>query len=213
MSVAGGSGPLPGGAMEARVDNYLARVSKGLAGLSREAASEIVEELRSHILEKVAVNGDTTTPAAVEDVLGALGEPEELAAQYMADDLLERAASNRSPRLFFRGLLLWASLSAGGIFVLVGCLVGYFLGAAFLLCAILKPLHPQSAGLWRLPDEAHSYSLRLGFGSVPVVGTELLGWWMVPVGLLLGGGLCLLTTRCALWCARLYRRSHALRRG
>ncbi|MGA7686677.1 MAG: hypothetical protein WCC32_16995 [Terriglobales bacterium] len=212
MSVAGSSDPLPGGAMDARVHDYLARVRKGLAGLSREAASEIVEELRSHILEKAAVNGEAT-PAAVEDVLAALGKPEELAAQYMADDLLERAASNRSPRLFLRGLVLWASLSAGGIFVLIGCVVGYFLGGAFMLCAILKPLHPQSAGLWRLPDEAHSYSLRLGFGSVPAGGTELLGWWMVPVGLLLGGGLCLLTTKCALWCARVYRRSHALGRG
>jgi HAAS domain-containing protein len=212
MSVAGGSGPLPGGAMDARVDDYLARVRKGLAGLSREAASEIVEELRSHILEKAALNGDAT-PAAVEDVLAALGKPEELPAQYMADDLLERAARSRSPRLFLRGLVLWASLSAGGIFVLVGCVVGYFLGGAFLLCAILKPLHPQSAGLWQLPDEAHSYSLRLGFGSVPAGGTELLGWWMVPVGLLLGGGLCSLTTKFALWCARLYRRSHALNRG
>jgi hypothetical protein len=203
---------LPGGAIDARVEDYLARVRKGLAGLSAKAASEIVEELRSHILEKAAPNGDAT-PGAVEDVLAALGKPEELAAQYMADDLLERAASNGSPRLFLRGLLLWASLSAGGIFVLIGCVVGYFLGGAFMLCAILKPLHPQSAGLWQLPDEAHSYSLRLGFGSVPVGGTELLGWWMVPVGLLLGGGLCWLTTQCALWCARLYRRSHALSRG
>jgi uncharacterized membrane protein len=212
MSAAGGSGPLPGGAIDARVDDYLARVREGLAGLSKDAASEIVEELRSHILEKAAVN-DGATPAAVEDVLAALGKPKELAAQYMADDLLERATSNRSPRLFLRGLLLWASLSAGGIFVLAGCVVGYLLGVSFILCAILKPLHPQSAGLWRLPDEAHSYSLRLGFGSVPAGGTELLGWWMVPVGLLLGGGLCLLTTKCALWCARIYRRSHALGRG
>jgi hypothetical protein len=212
MSVAGGSGPFPDGAIDSRVEDFLARLRKGLAGLSSEAASEIVEELRSHILEKTAANGEAT-PEAVEDVLAALGKPEELAARYMADDLLERAASSWSPGLFWRGLLMWASLSVGGIFVLLGCVVGYFLGAAFMLCAILKPLHPLSAGLWRLPGEAHSYSLRLGFGGVPAGGTELLGWWMVPVGLLLGGGLCWLTTRCALWCARLYRRSHAVTRG
>jgi hypothetical protein len=212
MNVAGSSGPWRSGATDPRVNDYLARVRHGLAGLSREAASEIVQELRSHIKEKAAANGDAT-PAAVEDVLAALGKPEDLAARYMADDLLERAATHWSPRIFMRGLLLWASLSAGGIFVLLGCVVGYFLGASFMLCAILKPLHPHSAGLWRLPDEAHSYSLRLGFGGVPAGGAELLGWWMVPLGLLLGGALCWLTTQCALWCARVYRRSHALSRG
>lgn len=204
--------PLSGRTSDARVEDYLARLRKGLAGLSGEAASDIVEELRSHILEKAALTG-AATPAAIENVLAALGSPEELAAQYMADDLLGRAESRRSPVLLVRGLMRWASLSAGGVFVLLGCVVGYFLGAAFMLCALLKPLHPHTAGLWRLADPPDTYSLRLGFGPVPVGGTELLGWWMVPLGLLVGGGLCFLTTQFALWCARQYRRSHALKRG
>lgn len=210
MSMAGS--PLSGRARDARVEDYLARLRKGLAGLSGEAASDIVEELRSHILEKAALTG-AATPAAIENVLAALGAPEDLAAQYMADDLLGRAASRRSPLLLLRGLVRWASLSAGGVFVLLGCVVGYFLGAAFMLCALLKPLHPHTAGLWRLADPPDTYSLRLGFGPVPAGATELLGWWMVPLGLLVGGGLCFLTTQFALWCARQYRRSHALRRG
>jgi hypothetical protein len=224
MSVAGGSGAFSSRAtsgrtessraMDARVEAYLDRLRMALAGLSRDATSEILEELRGHILEKAALNGDNceVTPATIEDVVATLGSPEELAAQYLADDLLERAANSRSPLLFLRGLLRWASLSAGGVFVLLGCLVGYFLGGAFMLCAMLKPLHPQTAGLWRLADGTNSYSLRLGFGGVPA-GTELLGWWIVPLGLLIGGGLCFLTTQFALWCARLYRRSHALSRG
>ena len=211
MSMA--SSPPPPGVTEARVEQYLARLRKGLAGLSREEAADIVEELRGHVLEKAALSGES--PSAIESILAALGSPEELAAQYMADDLLERAASRRSPLLFLRGLLRWASLSAGGVFVLLGCCVGYFLGAAFLLCALLKPLHPHTAGLWRLAAEAdsYSYSLRLGFGPAPAGGAELLGSWMVPLGLLVGGGLCFLTTQVALWCARRYRRSHELRRG
>lgn len=234
MSVAGGPGALPGGAnsrrassggtSDARVDVYLERLRQALAGLSREAASDILEELRGHILERAAPNGENgdggLTPPAVENVLAALGSPEELAAGYLADDLLERASRGWSPLLLLRGLLRWATLSAAGVFVFIGCVVGYFLGGSFMLCAILKPLHPQTAGLWRLADEANSYSfsLRLGFGTVPAGGRELLGWWIVPLGLLIGGGSCFLTTQIALWCARRYRarryrKSHVLSRA
>lgn len=214
MSVAGGSGASSSRAMDARVEDYLERLRKALAGLSREAAFDILEELRSHILEKAASNEDgDITPAAVENALAALGSPEELAAEYMADDLLERASRGWSPVLLLRGLLRWASLSAAGVLVFIGCVIGYFLGGSFMLCAILKPMHPQNAGLWRLADGANSFSLRLGFGTIPAGGTELLGWWIVPLGLLMGGGLCFVTTQIALWCAQRYRRSHVLSRG
>ena len=99
-----------------------------------------------------------------------------------------------------------------GFGVLLACIVGYVLGAAFFLCAILKPFHPQSAGLWMIPGSAGDWelSLRMGFDGAPVNGHELLGWWMIPAGLILGIGLVLLTTRFVLWCARKYRRSRAL---
>jgi hypothetical protein len=201
--------------VDAVVEDYLERLRRALSGLRGETASDIVEELRGHILEKVALDSEAGkfNPAAVENALAALGRPEDLAAQYLADDLLQRAARGWSPLLLLHGLLRWASLSAAGVLVLIGCVVGYFLGGSFMLCAILKPLHPRIAGLWRLADATHSYSLRLGFGSIPAGGTELLGWWIVPLGLLIGGGLCFLTTQIALWCVRRYRRSHALGRG
>jgi hypothetical protein len=96
-----------------------------------------------------------------------------------------------------------------GFFVLIGSLVGYFLGAALILCAVLKPIHPQSAGLWSFHDSSGDLelSLRLGFGSAPAPGHDVLGWWIVPVGLVTGLGLVMLTTRFAIWCVRLYRKS------
>ena len=48
-----------------RVDSYLEKLRKGLAGVSREDAAEIIEELRGHILEKADVGGEIT-PATVE---------------------------------------------------------------------------------------------------------------------------------------------------
>ena len=193
-----------------RIEAYLEKLRKRLAGISREEALDIVRELRSHILEKAAEGGELTAPA-VEATLSAMGSPHELAAQYLADNLLARAAKSRSPIALLHALIRWASLSIAGVFVLLGCLLGYLVGASFVICAILKPLHPRTAGLWKLADD--SYSLRLGFGTIPAFGTELLGWWIVPIGLLAGGGLCLLTSHFALWCARKFRGSHNLPRA
>jgi HAAS domain-containing protein len=204
------------GASEAqeRVDAYLGRLRQLLRGMNAEDAHEIVEELRSHIIDKAAARGQATA-AGVDAALAMLGKPEELASQYMTDDLLARAEVSRSPVRILESLFRWASLSAVGFFVLLSSIVGYFLGGAFMWCAVLKIIHPQTAGLWVLPGGADDYeiSLRLGFASPPVGGRDLLGWWIVPVGLVVGCGLVMLTTRFALWCGGQYRRSLALPAG
>ena len=155
------------------------------------------------------------TVAAVDAALAALGSPQELANEYLTDNLLARAEASRSPVRILQSLFHWASLSVAGFFVLIGSILGYFLGIVFILVAALKPFHPHTAGLWLLPSSAgdFEYSIRLGAGTAPVVGRELLGWWIVPIGLLVGCALLVLTTRFALWCARQYRRSHLLPRS
>ena len=52
-------------------------------------------------------------------------------------------------------------------------------------------------------------SLRLGFGTPPPAAVDVLGFWIVPLGLIAGPMLIALTTRFALWCAR---QARAIRR-
>jgi HAAS len=193
-----------------RIDAYLKQLRKGLRGIGDDDARDIVEELRSHILDKASVGGDINV-ARVEAALAALGTPEELARQYVTDDLLARAEASRSPLLILNSLLRWAGLSVAGAFVLLGTFIGYFLAVVFALVALLKPLHPHTAGLWML--SGNEYSIRLGFAGAPAGAREVLGWWIVPIGLFLGYGLFLLTTRFALWSVRQYRRSRELPHG
>jgi len=199
---------------EEKIESYLKRMQAGLRGLPSEESREIVTELRSHITEKAAAGGEMTV-AAVEAALAGLGSPEELSNEYLTDQLLARAEVSRSPARVLASLLRWSSLSAAGFFVLLGSVVGYFVGSAFVLCALLKPFHPRAAGLWLLPTGGADYelSLRLGFAGAPEGGRELLGWWIVPIGLGVGCLLVVVTTRVALWCGRQYRRSRALPRG
>jgi hypothetical protein len=194
-----------------RVDAYLARLRQRLRGLHDEDVREIVEELRSHIRDKA---GSPMTATEVDSALAALGSPEELASQYLTDDLLARAEVSRSPVRILESLFRWASLSVAGFLVLLGSLLGYFLGVVFILVAALKSFHPRTAGVWLLPSGADDFeiSVRLGFGSAPLGGREVLGWWIIPLGLVLGCALVMLTTRFAIWCVRQYRKSRALPR-
>jgi len=197
-----------------RIDAYLTRLRSRLRGIDEQDIHEIVEELRGHILDKSGVNGEEGTIDKVGETLDALGSPEQLAGEYLTDNLLARAEVSRSPARILGVLFRWASLSMAGFFVFLGSIVGYCLGIAFVLCALLKPIHPQTAGLWIYPTGGEdSVSLRLGFGSAPTDGRDVLGWWIVPIGLVVGCGLVMLTTRFALWCVRHYRHSRIVPRG
>jgi hypothetical protein len=196
------------------MEAYLGQVRRRLRGMNESDIRDIVQELRSHITDRAGGNGQMTA-AGVGDALARLGSPEELASQYLTEDLLSRAEVSRSPIEVLRSLFRWAAFSAAGFIILLGSLLTYFLAAVFIITALVKPFHPQTAGLWIFPDNADGVqiSLRLGFGTPPANGRELLGWWMVPVGLAVGCGLVMLTTRFALWCARRFRKSSALPGG
>jgi hypothetical protein len=193
-----------------KIDAYLSRIHGRLRGMRAEEKREILEELRGHIMDKSAAGG--MTGAAVDAALESLGRPEELAREYITDELIARAEVSRSPLRILDSLFRWASLSIAGFFVLLGSITGYLLGAVFLLVAVLKPFHPETAGLWASRDATGdlSLSVHMGFGYAIVGGREVLGWWIVPIGLLSGCLLMILTTRFGLWCARLYRKSRAL---
>jgi uncharacterized membrane protein len=204
------------GESQQKIEAYLGKLRGRLRGGNDEEVHEIIEELRSHILDKsVGEAGGEITAAGVEAALTALGSPEELASQYLTDNLLARAEVSRSPLQILKGLFHWASLSVAGFFVLMGSLAGYFFGVVFMLVAVAKLFHPHSAGLWTLAKGSGDIemSFRLGFGSPPAGGKDVLGWWIVPIGWVVGCGLVLLTTHVAVWCVRQYRRSRALVRS
>jgi len=196
---------------EQKIDAYLNDVRGRLRGLGEEQSREIIAELRSHIVERASADGSVTNES-VDAGLMAMGSAKQLASEYVTDELLARAEAQRSPFHLLDSLFGWASISVAGFFVTITSLIGYFLGAVFVLVAMLKPLHPADAGLWALRDNTGDLelSVRLGFGSPPTNGHELLGWWIVPLGLLIGCGLVVFTTRFALWCVRIYRRSRLL---
>ena len=197
-----------------KIDAYLSTLRRQLRGMNAEEVRDIVEEIRSHILDKAALATEENASGAIDAALATLGSPEELASQYITDNLLARAEASRSPVRILKSLFRWGSLSVAGFFVLLGSLFGYFFGVVFMLVAVAKLFHPHTAGLWALTTDNGDFALsfRLGFGGVPAGGRDLLGWWVVPIGWFGGGVLVMLTTHIAVWFVQQYRKSLLLPR-
>lgn len=194
------------------VDVYLAELRRQLQRFSDEDANDIVEEIHAHIVDKTS--GDSATDS-VRETLAALGTPEELAGRYRTDGLLRRGQETRSPVVSLRSLFRWATLSVAGLIVFLVSVAGYSLGSGLVVIAILKLIWPRNTGLWveYYPDHTPK-SANMGFGSgndlQPHPGHDVLGWWLVPIGLVVGGGLLFLTFRFGTWCIRRFWRPRAL---
>jgi Protein of unknown function (DUF1700) len=189
------------------VDAYLKSLRRELRELLDEDAEEIVEEIRTHVFDKTS--GDES-PDAVTATLAALGTPQELAERYRTQELLERARLARSPKYVMRAVRRWAGLSVMGLLIFALSAVGYCLGGALFSLGVLKLLHPGTTGVYGTwTDHDRSFNWQSGGPNKP---GELLGWWLVPVGILIGGGLLLLTFRFGNWSIRRFWRPRAWQR-
>src|SRR5580693_7846448 len=96
-------------AAQEKIETYLGTLRTRLRALGNEEVNDIVEELRSHILEKSTVNGELAA-REVDAVIEALGNPHELASEYITHAALARAEVSRSPFQILASLFRWASL-------------------------------------------------------------------------------------------------------
>lgn len=193
---------------QAQIDSFLERLSRELGELPQAEVREIVMELRAHIGERLS-----ETPATgeeVAEVLRRLGTPHGLAAMYLAEAVAARAASARSGVELLRHLSRWARLSLVGAAVLAGVVLGYVIGVSIIISAIMKPFSP-GAGLWLQTDG--SLSLHLGLTRVPIAGRELLGWWIIPLGLTFGVAMFIFTATLGRFAAGYLRQTRSRRRG
>ncbi len=196
------------------IDTYLAALRKELRELMDEDANDIAEEIRFHILDKIE---DGSSSQAIAATLTALGTPKDLAARYRTDELMKRAQSTRSPLLSLHSLFRWAMLSLVGLIVFAASVIGYTLGGILVIIGFYKLIFPRNGGFWFNPRPGgHGIDGEAGFsftsgGPWKHPGHEILGMWLVPIGLILGSGLLLFTFWLGRWCIRKLWRPRALR--
>jgi len=184
---------------QAHLDTYLAQVNRHLHGLSEAEARETLAELRSHVLDRTDGH---LSPAAVEAAITALGSPRDVARMNVTERVASVVETDRSALSVLRATGRLAGLSLFGFFAFLVSLTGYAVAAGFLLAAVVKPFAPERAGLWRIVDPNGGYDYSIGVVSTARPAQELLGWWMIPVGLAVGAGLAYLTWRFGLYSIR-----------
>jgi hypothetical protein len=94
----------------------------------------------------------------VEEVLRRLGPAEELARDYSNGALLRRANRSRSPWFILRATYHWAKTGVQGLTIFLLALIGYACGAAFVICAFLKPLFPGNIGWGQAASTSASHT-------------------------------------------------------
>jgi hypothetical protein len=163
------------------LDIYLRKVRHGLRGLPDDETREIVNELRSHALDQA---GGKLTAASVDATIAGLGPARELAGLYLGERMAERVEVTRSPLLILKTVWWLASVSVGAFTVFMVSLVGYLFAGAFLVIAAVKPFMPERTGLWVWKTNG-DWDFSLGIRE-DNIGHEVLGWWVIPICLVLG---------------------------
>jgi uncharacterized membrane protein len=171
-----------------QMENYLATLRLQLAPLTLGEREEIVMEIVAHVRDSAEQSG-----ASVESVLTRLGPAEELAAQYRDGLLIRRASRSFSPIVLLRATLRLATRSVAWIFVFFLGVFGYAFGAGFVIIAFAKMIVPSHAGAW-VQDGRLSRTSELLYTACRRHAHEVLGLWIIPIGLTAGSLTLLLTT-------------------
>jgi uncharacterized membrane protein len=167
-----------------RLDAYLARLDAALADVPAEERRDILLETRGHVLEQTG-----RTNRGVDAVLAELGAPEEYARRFRpGQDDAEEAAAADEPAPRPGALHDLARLATGGwktlplLFVVA---FWYAIALMWLCVAVLKLLAPSTVGYWMTGPEGHRRFSFIGISPEPRPGTEVVGYALVPIALLL----------------------------
>ena len=163
-----------------RVESYLLQLRAALGRTQELEKAEIISDIRCHIAERVE-ECECPPGEAVTLVLEELGDPESLARTYRAEGLPNRTAISAGAWLLARAVSGRVFAGTGGFFSVLALFVGYSFSLLFLACAGLKPFFPGNIGL------------------VGVGGRDPLGYWNIPLLLVIGLLFFVLTGRFRTW--------------
>lgn len=192
------------------LESYLQTVEEQLRSLPPDDRSEVVRELRSHVLD--STKGELSD-AGIRTALAALGDPLEIARINLHMREVADAVELPKPLTVASALTRVVTLGGRALLTFVFSLMGYGFAGCWLLTAFAKPFVPARVGLWVLPDPTGDLSLSLGRRGAGAVGHDILGWWIIPIGVAVGAVCIVLTYRMGLRFIRQSARSSNIGRS
>ena len=86
--------------------DYMKRIKRATASLSKINQDDIYMEFNSHIFEAIQHKNETNQLDALLDIIEKLGSPEEVLKPLVADKKLEQATKTFNPIHVFKALVL-----------------------------------------------------------------------------------------------------------
>ncbi len=174
--------------------NYLAELKSKLKYLPVPERQETLDELHSDILSELQEQKAENPSMEIKfllSILEKLGKPFEV-----VDEILSKKLTSFQKHYPRRLLTFTCKALLGAVIVSFTSflsLILYFYGFLNLAMAILKPFIPERIGLFIANQSFHSYGILLkssmaGTGTTRIQATsELFGYWIIPIGIILGG--------------------------
>jgi len=162
---------------EQEIDAYVRRLLWALQPLPQEDRLGIASEIHGHLSESAGRGA-----GELDRAIGKLGSPALLARSYVEEYELAGAINRAAPATLLLNLLNRGTRSVAAFFGGVGALCLYLFAASFALIAIAKLIVPSEVGAWVGP---HSFTMGIP-GTPPGGAREVLGYWIVPISVVLG---------------------------
>ena len=119
-----------------RVEEYLSALRNSCTGVPQEEREEFIDEIRSHLLERIELSGPVTAES-LDSILDTTGRPQELAAHLKAQCVLRKTSRSVSPRVLIAGMFRMAATGIAGFLAFLLAAAGYGCAIASVLTVVL----------------------------------------------------------------------------
>ena len=166
--------------------DYIYRAKKTISILSESDKIEMLMEINSHIYEATSANQSSEEIDNLLSVIEDLGSPEEFLVPIVAEKKKLQAQNSFNPKHVWQALRL--NISNGFFYSLLA--LAYLFLSVFVFLSITKLIAPEKTGLFYINGQFKSF----GFVSNTENMTEVLGYWFLPLAILVAFVLYILIT-------------------
>lgn len=163
------------------IDKYLATVGAGLKRLGKDKQGEILAEIRSHLTDRVVQLKQHGSTRPTEDALAAMGDPDEISAQFIEAAVVRSSSHSNFPWVLLRAASRLAFRGLRGALVFAAGLIGYVSAISFMAAAVAKLIAPAKVGFWVGPHTGVVW----GYPGNTSGAVELSGHWFAYISIIL----------------------------
>jgi uncharacterized membrane protein len=170
---------------------YFRRVKRCAKPLKSNQQEELILEIQDHLFESFKQETGNKEAEKLLNAIDKLGDPEEYLRSMIADRLLSSASSTLNPKTVFKGLYYDLFGNIKSFLLSLAFSLGYLTAFVFAVLSILKIFLPDNIGFFINKNGG----VLIGIIGGEPLKTDILGYWDVPLGLLVSLIIYLVLTR------------------